>query len=106
MRALVVTAVLGIGTVLVFAAAALTATLFPNGTLVNAGWNGGMWGGKGWDVAVPQPAPNVLEVAPVPADPTLVDPGIVVGGGSRALPGDTTGGDAGGMEGVTAEPVR
>ena len=43
---LVVTGVLGAGTVLVFGLAALVATLFPNGTLVNSQWNGG-WGG-GW----------------------------------------------------------
>jgi len=106
MRALAVTAVLGIGTALVFAAAALTATLFPNGTLVNAGWNGGMWGGKGWDVAVPMPAPDVLEAVPVPADPSLVDPGFVVGDGFQALPGDTTGGDAGPVVEFTPEPLR
>ncbi len=61
-RILICSGVLGLGTVLVFAAAALTATLFPSGTLVSSGWNGPMVKG-GWDVAVPAPAP-VFEVAP------------------------------------------
>ena len=48
MRAgLVVTGVLGTGTVLVFALAGLVATLFPNGTLVASGWSGGFGGGGG-----------------------------------------------------------
>jgi hypothetical protein len=59
-RILICSGVLGVGTALVFAAAALTATLFPNGTLVSSGWNGGM---RGWDVAMPAPAP-MFEVAP------------------------------------------
>ena len=62
----VVSGVLGIGTVVVFGAAALVSTLFPNGTTVAAGWNGGMmWtreqmfveGG----VAVPVPAPGIVD---------------------------------------------
>ena len=45
MRAgLLVSGVLGVGTAVVFAAAAATATLFPNGTVVTTQWNGG-WGG-------------------------------------------------------------
>jgi hypothetical protein len=67
-RILVCTGVLGGGTALVFALAALTAIAFPQGTRVAAGWNGGnggpwvkdAWGGG---VAVPVPAPAV-EVAP------------------------------------------
>jgi hypothetical protein len=102
MRAVLVTAVLGVGTALVFAAAAMTATLFPNGTVVS----GGIWSNRGWDVAVPMPAPVVREDVLVPADPTLVDPGFVVGDGFQALPGDTTGGDAGGVEDVSPEPSR
>ena len=39
-----VTGVLGLGTALVFGAAALTASLFPNGTVVQTSWGGG-WGG-------------------------------------------------------------
>ena len=67
-RILVCTGVLGGGTALVFALAALTAIAFPQGTRVAAGWNGAnggpwvkdVWGGG---VAVPVPAPAV-EVAP------------------------------------------
>lgn len=40
-RILVCTGVLGGGTALVFALAAATSMLFPQGTLVPAGWNGG-----------------------------------------------------------------
>ncbi len=75
----VVSGALGIGTVLVFGAAALVSTLFPNGTTVAAGWNGGMvWtreqafveGG----VAVPVPAPEIVGgggmlMSPEPAPP-------------------------------------
>lgn len=43
-RILVCTGVLGGGTALVFALAALTATLFPHGTIVNNPW-AGTWGG-------------------------------------------------------------
>lgn len=74
-RILICSGVLGVGTALVFAAAALTATLFPNGTLVSSGWNGGMVM-RGWDVAVPAPAP-MFEVAP--------------DAGFQPLPGDTVG---------------
>ena len=93
MRALQVTGVLGLGTALVFALAAATATLFPNGTVVNQSW-GGMWRNDvGWDVAVPMPA---IE-APMPAidiDPALVDPGMIVDEkGFDALPGDVVVGD-------------
>jgi hypothetical protein len=57
----IVTGVLGVGTVLVFAAAALVSTLFPNGTTVAAGWNGGMdWGKGGMAVPIPMPAPVVV----------------------------------------------
>ena len=56
MRALVVTGVLGAGCAIVFAIAALVAMLFPDGTMMNPGWNGG--GGKG-GMAVPMPAPAV-----------------------------------------------
>jgi hypothetical protein len=59
--AAVVTGVLGAGCALVFAAAALTATMFPNGTVVNASWTG-PWVERGWAVgggAVPMPMPAV-----------------------------------------------
>ena len=38
-RVLIASGVLGLGTALVFGAAALTATLFPNGPMVAAGMN-------------------------------------------------------------------
>ena len=59
-RILICSGVLGVGTALVFAAAALTATLFPNGTLVSAGWNGGGMWDRGWGVAVPMPMPGQM----------------------------------------------
>ncbi len=60
-RALIVTGVLGAGTAIVFGLAALTATLFPNGTLVAGSWNGGMFVDKGVMVApAPMPAPLIL----------------------------------------------
>jgi len=67
-RILVCTGVLGGGTALVFALAAMTAIAFPQGTRVAAGWNGangGPWVTDAWGggVAVPVPAPAV-EVAP------------------------------------------
>jgi hypothetical protein len=52
-RILVCTGVLGGGTALVFALAATTAVLFPQGTLVPAGWNGNVMLGKG--MPMPQP---------------------------------------------------
>jgi hypothetical protein len=67
-RILVCTGILGGGTALVFALAALTAIAFPQGTRVAAGWNGvngGPWLKDVWGdgVVVPMPAPAV-EVAP------------------------------------------
>jgi hypothetical protein len=87
-RILICSGVLGVGTALVFAAAALTATLFPNGTLVSSGWNGPVFE-KGWGVAMPAPAPE-FDVAPAP--------------GFRALPGDTVGGAVDGIVEVTPAP--
>jgi hypothetical protein len=63
----IVTGVLGTGTVLVFVLAGLVATLFPNGTLVNSGWNGGCincgigGGAIGAPMPVPIPAPGIPE---------------------------------------------
>lgn len=63
MRAgVIVSGVLGLGTVLVFGAAALVSAMFPNGATVAAGWNGGVVWGKGGGfvnggIAVPAPAP-------------------------------------------------
>jgi hypothetical protein len=82
MRALIAAGVLGLGTAIVFAAAALTATLFPNGTVVSGSWNGPMMD-KGWGgIAVPVPMP-----APSSVDNVIVN----VGGGTSSggsLPGD------------------
>jgi hypothetical protein len=83
----IVTGVLGLGTVLVFALAALTASLFPNGTIVSTGWNPMM--DRGWGIggggAVPMPAPVFVE-----GDVNVrVDDGVFVGNGEfKALPGD------------------
>ncbi len=58
----VVSGVLGIGTVLVFAAAAFVSLAFPNGARVAAGWNGGsVWAKDGIAVPAPVPAPMVLD---------------------------------------------
>jgi hypothetical protein len=75
---LVVTGVLGTGSVLVFALAGLVATLFPNGTLVNASWNGGCLDCGGWGGPVPPmvaPAPGVVfQGGTVSSDGTTVFP--------------------------------
>jgi hypothetical protein len=55
-RALICTGVLGGGTAVVFALALAVSVLFPQGTLVSAGWNGG-WNG-GW--AKPMLADDVM----------------------------------------------
>ena len=96
MRAgLLVSGVLGAGTALVFAAAALTATMFPNGTVVRTQWNGG-WGEcfdcGGWGVPAPMPAMPAPFPMPgggfVEGDVSVDEDIFVVGGGVRALPGD------------------
>ena len=46
-RSLVVSGVLGLGTAIVFGAAALAATLFPNGGTVNMAWGGNVMIDKG-----------------------------------------------------------
>jgi hypothetical protein len=82
---LIVSGVLGGGSALVFALAALVATLFPTGTLVAANpWNGGVFMKGG--VAVPMPAPPVMvnggNVPWVAPDGTVVQPvqrDVVVG---------------------------
>ena len=87
--AAIVTGVLGLGTAAVFAVAALTATLFPNGTVVGSGWNPMME--RGWagvEPAMPVPAPFVIEEAP-----DVILRGDGTGGGVitdafQALPGD------------------
>jgi hypothetical protein len=73
-RALIASGVLGLGTALVFGAAALTATLFPNGSTVAATFNGGwerggvMMGGG----PVPMPAPVFAKPGIVVTDDTQV----------------------------------
>jgi len=80
MRAgVVVTGILGMGTVLVFALAGLVATLFPNGTLVNASWNGGCmdcggWGKGGIAVPVPMPVPAPGVNVGVPEKGLVIQP--------------------------------
>lgn len=61
-RAIIVTGVLSLGTVIVFGAAMLASVLFPNGGTVSTGWNS--WGG-GKGIAVPVPAP-------------AIEPGVIV----------------------------
>ena len=100
MRAgVIVTGVLGAGTALVFALAALTATLFPSGTVVNVGLNGMMFnqGFVRGGIAVPVPAP-AINVGP---DVTIQGGGVVISGGSGTLPGDIVVTDPT----FTAEPV-
>jgi hypothetical protein len=90
-RILVCSGVLGGGTALVFALAALTAIAFPQGTRVAAGWNGangGPWvkGGWGGGVAVPVPAPAVVEAPDVVVNGT--DGVVLPDAGFQPLPGD------------------
>jgi hypothetical protein len=59
-RAVIVSGVLGLGSVLVFGAAALAAALFPNGGTVNAGWNSS----GGFERGVAMPAPMPVQVDP------------------------------------------
>ncbi|HYO44031.1 MAG TPA: hypothetical protein VES19_12600 [Candidatus Limnocylindrales bacterium] len=103
MRAgVVVTGVLGLGTAVVFALAALTASLFPNGTVVATGSNPMME--RGWvgvDPAMPVPAPFVFE--DVPKVNIRGNDGIVVPEGFEPLPGDIVVTD--GANGVGLEPA-
>ena len=71
-RALIASGVLGLGTALVFGAAAVTASLFPNGSTVAAGSTGG-------DVMFAKPASAMA--VPMPPQPMFAQPGVVVGGG-------------------------
>ena len=76
-RAVIVSSVLGIGSVLVFGAAALAAALFPNGGTVNAGWNS--FGGFERGVAMPAPMPVQVDPDVFIDEGKAVDmPGIVV----------------------------
>ncbi len=95
MRAgLVVTGTLALGTVLVFTAAALTAALFPNGTVV-------VVRGNGSSVVFDRGFVRGGPAMPVPAPAIEVAPNVVVEGrlelqGTSTLPGDT----------VLSEPAR
>jgi len=76
-RAVIVSGVLGLGSVLVFGAAALAAALFPNGGTVNAGWNS--FGGFERGVAMPAPMPVQVDPDVFIDEGKGVDvPGIVV----------------------------
>jgi hypothetical protein len=75
-RAVIVSSVLGIGSVLVFGAAALAAALFPNGGTVNAGWNS--FGGVERAIAMPAPMPVQIDPDVLIDEGNGVDvPGIV-----------------------------
>ena len=97
MRALFVTGILGGGAAIVFAAAAVTAIMFPNGRLIQPGW-GGPWmerqvvfgGGP-----VPMPAPVMIE------EPAVADPGFIVEEEIRDLPAD----DATDVDGTSEQPL-
>lgn len=106
-RIVVCTGVLGGGTALVFALAALTAIAFPQGSRVAAGWNGAnggpwvkdVWGGG---VAVPVPAPAV-EVAPFVIE--RVGDGVAIpDDGFQPLPGDIVVPDVDAGTGVAPNP--
>ena len=66
-RAAIVSGVLGLGSILVFVAAALAATLFPNGGTVSSGWNSFGGFGRGDVIAAPAPMPAI--------EPGIVDDG-------------------------------
>jgi hypothetical protein len=75
-RAVIVSGVLGLGSGLVFGAAALAAALFPNGGTVNAGWNS--FGGVERGVAMPAPMPVQVDPDVFTDEGKAVDvPGIV-----------------------------
>jgi hypothetical protein len=75
-RVLITSGALGLGTALVFGAAALTATLFPNGATVAANMNNVMIG-----VGKPMIQGNFAAPAPV-----MAVPGVVVDDGSGVAP--------------------
>jgi hypothetical protein len=72
--AVIVSGVLGAGCAIVFAAAALTATLFPNGTLVSGGWNGNAGFDKGFrgGMAAPVPAFQAFPIGAVGPDGSTI----------------------------------
>jgi hypothetical protein len=76
-RALIVSGVLGLGSVLVFAAAALASALFPNGGTVSASWNS--FGGVNRGV--------IAEPAPMPA----IQPNVIIDDGKDVVLPDPVG---------------
>jgi hypothetical protein len=73
-RILICSGILGGGTALTFAAAALTATLLPSGPLVPASpWSQNVFAGKGGSMVAPMPVPAPV-VIDVP-EKTEVSPG-------------------------------
>ena len=102
-RILICTGILGGGTALVFALAALTAVAFPQGTLVSTGWNGGGWAKDGWGGGIaPMPMPDVQWAPAVEAVPG--DDGFTIpNDGFRPLPGDVVTSAEGGP--VEVEPA-
>ncbi len=76
-RILICTGVLGGGTAIVFLLAAMTAALFPNGTMVNAGWNGG-WAKGGMEVVVEAQPPMIMPAdgGPIPGGLDVVVDGV------------------------------
>jgi hypothetical protein len=77
-RVLITSGALGLGTALVFGAAALTATLFPNGATVAANMNNVM-------IGVGKPMIQGGFAAPAPV---MAVPGVVVNDGSGVAPPD------------------
>ncbi len=75
-RVLITSGALGLGTALVFGAAALTATLFPNGATVAANMNNVM-------IGVGKPMIQGGFAAPAPV---MAVPGVVVDDGSGVAP--------------------
>jgi hypothetical protein len=103
-RILICTGVLGGGTALVFALAALTAVAFPQGTLVSTGWNGGGWGKEGWGGRVmPVPMPAV-EWAPAVEQAPGGDGFTIPNDGFQPLAGDIVASEERGAIEVTPVP--
>ena len=75
-RAAIVSGVLGLGSVLVFGAAAVASALFPNGGTVNAGWSS--FGGMERGIAMPAPMPERIDPLIVIDEGKAIDvPGAV-----------------------------
>ena len=57
-RVAIVSGTLGLGTALVFGAAAIAAAMFPNGAMVAGQWNGGFAVDRAIAAPAPMPAPG------------------------------------------------